>query len=182
MVRKANVKLSEIYPKYSAPDGGGDKGTAHSYLEIYEEYLDPSKSLLEVGVWQGHSLAMFEEFFRGYVMGLDVDLSRKKYGKNAVFCDATNRIHVKETLKDRKFDYIIDDGSHRIEDQLKSLELLWPYLAPEGVYFIEDIRSMEALETIQKAAHELSKDWESYDLRENKGRSDDILIAIRKVE
>jgi len=182
LVKKTNVKLSEIYPKYSAPDGGGDKGTAHSYIEIYERYLDPKKSLLEIGVWEGHSLAMFEEFFSGYVLGIDIDLSRKKYGSNAAFCNATNAIHVRETLKGRKFDYIIDDGSHRIEDQLKSLELLWDYLAPDGVYFIEDIRSDSALERIYKAAQELSTDWESFDLRKNKGRSDDILIAIRKVD
>ncbi len=37
------------------------------------------------------------------------------------------------------FDAIVDDGSHRWEDQLTTLGNLWPFLAPGGLYFIEDV-------------------------------------------
>ena len=36
-------------------------------------------------------------------------------------------------------DMILDDGSHRFQDQRATLELLWEKLAPGGYYIIEDI-------------------------------------------
>jgi hypothetical protein len=37
------------------------------------------------------------------------------------------------------FDIIIDDGSHNPADIITSLENLWPNLAPDGYYCIEDL-------------------------------------------
>lgn len=36
-------------------------------------------------------------------------------------------------------DVIIDDGSHRLKDQEKTLALLWDTLSPNGLYIIEDV-------------------------------------------
>jgi hypothetical protein len=33
--------LAEIYADWQSPDDHGDKGTAHSYVELYEELLRP---------------------------------------------------------------------------------------------------------------------------------------------
>lgn len=182
MDKKTNLNLLDIYPKYSAPDSGGDKGTAHSYMEIYSEMLKPKADLLEIGVWEGHSLAMFQEYFAGFVLGLDIDLSRLRFEVPAVNCNATNREQVAEVLGNKKFDYVIDDGSHKISDQLASLEILWDYLKPGGIYFIEDVQSDRAILMLEEAIAKLrnKKHW-VWDLRNNKGRSDDILIAVQKV-
>lgn len=40
-----------------------------------------------------------------------------------------------------KFDFILDDGSHRLEDQVKSFMLLYNYLEVGGIYLIEDVLS-----------------------------------------
>jgi len=183
MVKKTNVTLLDIYPKYSAPDGGGDKGTAHSYIKIYSEMLKPKADLLEIGVWEGHSLAMFSEYFTGLVLGLDIDLGRLRYEVPAVNCNASNAQQVAEALGNKKFDYIIDDGSHRISDQLASLEILWDYLKPGGIYFVEDVQSDQAILSLEEAIAKLKKKrhW-VWDMRENKGRRDDILIAVQKVD
>ena len=37
-----------------------------------------------------------------------------------------------------EFDIIIDDGSHRIEHQLKSFSLFFPTLTDHGIYVVED--------------------------------------------
>ncbi|MEM6905716.1 MAG: class I SAM-dependent methyltransferase, partial [Pseudomonadota bacterium] len=37
------------------------------------------------------------------------------------------------------FDLIIDDGSHRPDHQQVSLDVLWPHLAPGGIFIVEDL-------------------------------------------
>lgn len=177
------MNLLEIYKKYQMPDAGGDKGTAHSYMPIYAKLLKPNADFLEIGVWEGHSLAMFSEFFTGKVIGLDIDISRNRFGNNALLCNATNPQELKEALGDSRFDYVIDDGSHTLQDQKTSFALLWEYLKPGGIYFIEDILGLAELKSLKEFCmyFQPAKITE-WDLRANKNRYDDILLAIQKVE
>ena len=39
-----------------------------------------------------------------------------------------------------KFDVIVDDGRHFNKEIIDSISLLWPGLAPGGLYFIEDLQ------------------------------------------
>lgn len=177
------MRLLEIYKNYQAPDRGGDKGTQHSYMDVYAEMLKPDADLLEIGVWEGHSLAMFTEYFSGTVIGLDIDLSRNVYGNRAIKCNATDPEQIAQALGDMKFDYIIDDGSHRIEDQKASFSLLWDYLKPNGIYFIEDIVDIPSFEELKNHCNQVNPRfiWE-WDLRHIKGRHDDLLLGVQKVE
>ena len=36
--------LSEIYKKYQSPEGHGDKGTAHTYIDEYQRLLEPYRN------------------------------------------------------------------------------------------------------------------------------------------
>ena len=38
-----------------------------------------------------------------------------------------------------KFDLIIDDGLHTMEANLRTLEIVFPYLKDGGIYVIEDV-------------------------------------------
>jgi hypothetical protein len=177
------LKLLEIYEKYKLPDKGGDKGTQHSYMDVYASVLQPDKDLLEIGVWQGHSLAMFTEFFTGNVVGLDWDLSNNLFGNNAILCDATDPKQIAKALGNSRFDYIIDDGSHLLNHQRASFQHLWPYLRVDGLYFIEDINGSEHFEELKAFVRGFNGirlyEW---DLRHVKNRHDDILLGIQKVE
>lgn len=53
--------------------------------------------------------------------------------------DATSAFEIDRARLPYGVDLIIDDGSHRIRDQEATLALLWPHLAPGGLYIIEDI-------------------------------------------
>ena len=58
--------LNEIYQNYQSPDGHGDKGTAHTYIDEYERLLEPYRKnsiVLEIGLCEGESLRMWEEYF-----------------------------------------------------------------------------------------------------------------------
>jgi len=52
-----------------------------------------------------------------------------------------NKINFFEDIK--KFDIIIDDGSHILSDQLKAINYFFKYLNKDGYYVIEDYRFSE---------------------------------------
>lgn len=185
MVKKANVILQNVYENYSAPDGGGDKGTAHTYIDIYQKEMTKTSniSLLEIGVWEGHSIAMWQEYFQdSEILGIDINLDKLKFDVPAIICDATNATSIEESLSGMQFDYIIDDGSHEVQHQLTSQLLLQKYLKTGGKYFIEDIVSDSALKQIEQSLEKQGLTYKVYDHRHIKQRSDDILVVIHKVE
>ena len=148
-VSELSPSLREIYPDYSAEHGFGDKGTSHSYMEIYERHITKDNvSLLEIGVCRGHSIAMWKKFLpSSRVVGVDVNLSQVDFNLNdceLIEGDATSS-EVSERFENESFDFIIDDGSHHLEHQKKSFELFYPKLKKGGYYFVEDIISREAL-------------------------------------
>lgn len=176
--------LKEIYQNYRTPEGDGDKGTAHSYLEIYEKILSSRReniSLLEIGVSKGYSLMLWKDFFiNSKIVGLDINLSSLifKPNKFEVYeADATNKSKLDHILKDQTFDFIIDDGSHLLQHQLASFNILFERLKLGGVYFIEDIADIDQSKF---AISNLHQNIQIYDLRKIKGRSDDVLAIVIK--
>lgn len=176
------MSLQSIYPKYSSPDRGGDKGTAHTYIDIYATDIKPGiEALLEVGVWEGQSLAMWEEYLPGTrVIGLDNDMSRLKYDVDCRHADATSRESVDDALLEQMFDVIIDDGSHAVHDQIASFDILWPRLKKNGIYFIEDVNGPDALRILRLHLERQDVNFIVYDNRAVKNRHDDILIEVLK--
>ena len=175
--------LSDVYEKYSSPDGGGDKGSLHSYIEVYEREMTKLRNidLLEIGVWEGHSLAMWQEYFKASrIIGLDIDLAKCRFEVDARQCDATSEEALNFTLGDATFDYIIDDGSHQPAHQVRSFELLWDRVKPGGKYFIEDIDNDEALVRIGETIAKMGVEFTVYDLRYKKGRWDDLMVVARR--
>lgn len=181
MEKEALLKLAEIYKNFQAPDGGGDKGTAHSYIEIYEAEMTKTKgiALLEIGVWEGHSIAMWEQYFEdSEVIGIDISLDKVRFDlRSCIKADATKPI--KHLIADA-FDYIIDDGSHKLQDQIASFEWLWDYVKPGGKYFIEDIVNDQALSDLKAYMASKQVEIKIYDNRSVKGRRDDILLVATK--
>lgn len=175
--------LLEIYKKYSTPEGKGDKGTIHSYMEIYDYHIKQKENLalLEIGVCEGHSLAMWREFLDGEIFGVDIDISCVKFDLSlceVIQSDATTPAFP-EKLNNKTFDYIIDDGSHFIDHQIKSLIILWDNLKSGGKYFIEDI-TRENSEILQDFLIQNSFSFEKHDFVNKTGRNDDIIFVIYK--
>lgn len=179
--------LQQVYASFSMPDRGGDKGTAHSYIDIYAEQIpvESGKRLLEIGVFEGHSIKMWNEYLPGCsIVGLDKDLSLVKWAslRYQVFkCDATDAMQVQSVVQGL-FDYIIDDGSHVYRDQVAGLHNLWEFLLVGGKYFIEDVVSIENAYRLADEVYSFTGcQARIYDLRDVKGRADDILIQVDKV-
>ena len=176
--------LAEVYTRWSYPVGGVDKGTVHDYLPTYEEYLTRTHgvTVLEVGVWMGHSIGMWQEFFTdSTVHGLDVDLTRVRFDLPHLHqCDATDAGQVEALFAGTAFDYVIDDGSHALVDQLAAFDIFWPRITHGGAMFIEDIPGDAALDAIVEHVREQGVTPHVYDGRNPQRQWDEIMIVAVK--
>jgi predicted O-methyltransferase YrrM len=177
--------LQEIYQNHTTPDGNGDKGTAHTYIEVYEELLAPYRihgDIFEIGISLGYSMRMWEEYFiNGRIVGADVImydqakqlLSNPRY--EFIYQDAT-KPEILSFLGDSCFDVIIDDGEHTLQGQIDSFNILKSRVKPGGVYVIEDILDIDTNFNVFKSLHPAC---EIVDNRHIKNRSDDVLVVYR---
>jgi hypothetical protein len=184
--REINVNyLNDVYKKYVGQDGWGDKGTVHSYIEIYEQHMNKKEniSLLEIGIQKGHSIAMWQDYFiNSKIYGIDIYLENIMFKNlhNIYKCNGTHKEEVEKIFKNNKFTYVIDDGSHLLEDQIKSFEIFWEKLDVGGKYFIEDVNGDYALEELKKYFNFLNLEYKVIDNRKLKDRYDDIMIILEK--
>lgn len=180
--------LQKIYDRNRRGDWP-DKGTTHSYIEVYETILRPykyaAKNILEIGLMSGESLRMWNEYFSGDVYGIDCDIKPLggkadlteaiKEGYNIVIGDASNEKDIEKYFKHIKFDVVVEDANHDVEQQLQIYSALKPYMNHGSVYIIEDIQDIDRSKAIFN-----SIGGEVIDLRKEKGRYDDCLVIIRQ--
>ncbi len=143
----ANNLLDKIAIKY-----GTDKSSlCHKYTRHYFNYFSALREkklrLLEIGVDQGRSLRMWEEFFpNAEIFGIDINPDCLKLAGDRVKIIVGNQADEKflQSFADEVaggFDIIIDDGGHFMEQQLTSFKILFPYLNADGIYVIEDLHT-----------------------------------------
>ncbi|MBI3316625.1 MAG: class I SAM-dependent methyltransferase [Candidatus Omnitrophica bacterium] len=130
---------------------GTDKSSLHhNYTEPYFQIFQPLRQkklkLVEIGVYNGSSLRMWEDFFpNAEIYGIDLDPKAMAHQKGRIkiaLGDQNDENFLQRFQKKvGKIDILIDDGSHRPEHQLKSLNCLFPSLLKNGIYVIEDLCS-----------------------------------------
>jgi ubiquinone/menaquinone biosynthesis C-methylase UbiE len=130
-----------------------NNGLGHGYTKYYIKHLDRLKNkkikFLEIGSGDGISAAAFTKYFKkSTAYCLDINLSYVKikskkikfFGLNSSNFEQMNNFLIKNNLKKNSFDFIIDDGSHNLSDQLFSLNYFLPYLKKNSFYIIEDYK------------------------------------------
>jgi predicted O-methyltransferase YrrM len=184
--------LVSLLEKYQSVDNGHgtDKNTSHSYGELYEtlfeKYRDTATNILEIGVFSGASAQVWTEYFpNAHIDGIDITLSRVRFGQNNprisfYQMDGTTQ-STKDKFVEKCYDIIIDDGSHLPHHQIESFKLFAPLLCTGGIYVIEDIDGHHAHQVQQetlRVAQEYGLRTEWYDLRKKKNRWDDIVAVF----
>jgi hypothetical protein len=124
-----------------------DKAYDHHFCDFYEKNLKKDVSnLWEIGVLNGASLQMWSEYFpQAQITGFDIeDKSQLKLNANVIvkFLDQGNEEQLKKLVNENKdIDVIVDDGSHIIEHQIMTFEILFDALKPGGQFIIEDLHT-----------------------------------------
>ena len=134
------IGLSENTDKAALTDRG-----SHHYGDLYEllfrGWRNKSLSILEIGVLDGGSIRTWRRYFPlCHVTAIDVS-------DNVTFDDPLIEfIHgdaysgkVISKLAGHKFDLMIDDADHRVENQTIFLQRYSSLLKPEGILIIEDV-------------------------------------------
>lgn len=130
------------------------------YFDFYSSFLDSiavaSRSssagkkpirLLEIGVFDGGSLALWRKYFgpNAVIFGIDIDPR----------CEAINGVDAQVRIgsqTDPEFlnrviaemgglDIVVDDGSHNSRDVVATFTHLFPALSSPGHYFVEDLHT-----------------------------------------
>jgi hypothetical protein len=150
-VPQSELSLTTLAQRFQS-----DKWKVHRYTPHYEHhfarFVGQSVNVLEIGIGgYGHpgaggaSLLMWKSYFpKGNIVGLDIhDKSFVEQERIKTFVgdqgdEATLR---KIAAEAGPLSIIIDDGSHRSADVIKSFNVLFPLLAPDGIYVIEDTQT-----------------------------------------
>jgi len=148
--------LESLFTKY-----GTDKGI-WGYTPAYEKYLEARrlkvKHVLEIGICGfrdipnnvvGASLFAWRDYFPNAIIhGLDNDprfIFNDQNGIVTTQCDAYNPGALHTAMQQvflaspGQFDLIVDDAVHDPIPQINLMNDLWPYLAQDGIYVIEDV-------------------------------------------
>lgn len=141
---------SEVLSRYQTDKNSGTH-CGHSYGKLYDRLLPArrwSTAVLEIGIDKGESLRAWREFFpEAQVIGVDCDRSRLVFEKRIVSmcidCSKPELMYQFAAEYQNYFGVVIEDGSHRLEDQLLAVRTLKRCLRPNGVLVIEDIQRAE---------------------------------------
>ena len=178
-----------------------DKNTAHSYIELYEILLsnkkNTAKNVLEIclGDFQeknGGSIKLWKDYFsNANIYGLDILSSDRVIDElkndSRIFLytdtDAYNEEFFNDTFLNNniKFDFMLDDGPHTLESMKIFIKLYSQLMTEDGILIIEDVQSWDWIDILSNEVPlDLKQYIQSYDLRENKNRYDDIVFTINK--
>lgn len=117
------------------------------YGEIFSRYRRNNIDVLEIGVQNGGSLEIWADFFKNarLILGCDIDpncadLEFDDKRINIVVGDVnTDSVENEITSISTSFDIIIDDGSHKSSDIIKSFLRYFKFISNDGVYIVEDM-------------------------------------------
>jgi hypothetical protein len=140
-------KLQESYEKFKGPCGDGDKGTFHSYIDIYDEifskFYKDEFNFLEIGILNGKSIHLWNDYFeKANIFAVDInnkDHLNLENSRTFIFHDDATKADFLKKVINKKFKIIIDDGSHQLNDQISSFSLLKDLIEDGGLYIIEDV-------------------------------------------
>jgi hypothetical protein len=138
---KSRPTLWEIFFKHARPDIDKWQHYIQKYSELFSG-LPANVTLLEIGVYHGGSLRLWSEYFgpTSTIIGIDNNPDCKKYesGNIKVAIGDQGDPQFLSQLSSRfgGFDIVIDDGSHRVSDQISSFDAL--ISSTRRMYIIED--------------------------------------------
>ncbi|MEJ6502434.1 MAG: tetratricopeptide repeat protein [Rhodobacterales bacterium] len=135
---------------------GTDKFGYHdytpNYYKLFKHLRQKPVRLLEIGVggYQdadrgGESLEVWRDFFpKGKIIGIDIQTKEMDLGERVQILKGSQvdpEFLEQLVAEHGPFDIIIDDGSHQNLHVVTSFELLYPTLAPGGIYVAEDVQT-----------------------------------------
>jgi len=121
-----------------------ENGFVEAYRSLFQDLTDRPIRLLEVGIFKGGSLLLWDMLFRhpqARFVGLDLTLPNIQLPSRASVyaCDQNDSERLKAiALEHGPFDVVIDDGAHHTRETRNCFDVLFDHVDPGGYYVIED--------------------------------------------
>ena len=125
----------------------------HHYFDIYDrhflKYQNTNPQILEIGTAEGGGSELLNHYFDSKCNIVTIDINSPTNHdiyqfKNIMFVKGDQKdIEFLKQLKStyQKFDIIIDDGGHGMDQQITSFNELYECLTEKGTYLIEDVHT-----------------------------------------
>jgi hypothetical protein len=166
--------LTKLAIKYKA-----DKWGKHHYTPYYHKLFKHHrniKKVLEIGAGEGASLFMWRDYFpKAMIYSAEIDLKRvfRDYRILVCPCDQSKKEHLIDLVSaiGVDIDLVVDDGSHKPEDQVFTCKELLPTLKKDCTYIIEDVSDATIIEKLDMFNCKLVRVGDRYD---------DQLLVVKK--
>ncbi len=142
-----NKTLRELYAEHAGKVSDKWALYLREYDRLFNDYRHQPIRLLEIGVQNGGSLEIWDQYFSNVVclLGCDInpDCSKLQYDSDhirVIVGDANADVIYQQILQhSAQFDIVIDDGSHTSGDIVNSFALYFPHVTDGGVFIAEDL-------------------------------------------
>lgn len=121
------------------------------YFDIYDRhfqrYRNKKVTILEIGIYKGGSLGMWQQYFGDncQIIGIDINPICKRFEneKIKVYIGSQEDRAFLQKIKAEipKVDILIDDGGHMMDQLRISFEELYDMVDENGVYLAEDLHT-----------------------------------------
>jgi len=117
------------------------------YERHFERYVNRPMTLIEIGCGKGGSLQLWKQYLGPYarIVGLDIRPECKKFEEDQIYVrigDQSDDGFLLSVIDEfGPAQIVIDDGSHQMKHIAASFRCLYPKIAPDGVYFVEDLHT-----------------------------------------
>lgn len=175
------IKYQDLTDKLSYKDNYNNGHTyAIVYDKLFESYKNKHINFLEIGLNFGGNIAICSEYFSNIKhYGIDIaDYIKIDKSLFTFYKGSFDDKNIIKQVSERQYDIILEDGSHYLEHQLKSIDIYLPMLKSDGVMIIEDIQDINHLPSIYEKIDTDKYFAYTVDLRFNKNRWDDIIVVI----
>jgi len=143
------TKFEELYADHTGKLSDKWMLYLKEWDNIFSSFKEREIYLLEIGIQNGGSLEIWAKYFTKAknIIGCDINencqiLEFDDERINIIIGDA-NSDQIENQITDitSGFDIIIDDGSHKSDDIIKTFSRYYDKLNPRGVYLIEDLHA-----------------------------------------
>ena len=117
------------------------------YERFFQEFVYKTVTFLEIGIASGGSLQMWKRYFGPHatIIGIDIlpECKACEEDQIAVRIGAQQDTTFLQSILDEfgPPDIVLDDGSHLMSHMLKTFEFLYPKVAKNGIYMVEDLHT-----------------------------------------
>lgn len=190
------MTFKELYKENGPVRYGEDKFGQH-YIDLYEiifeQFQHEPIDIFEVGYCNGGSARLWLDYFTmATIRIIDIDpsaLLRYRDHSSTMWASSGLRLNTSRValeimnsndltpgyFEGREPTIAIDDGSHRIEDQVAFVKLMYPIIKPGGFLIIEDVSNIEANKHVFE---ELGMPFNVADFRPDHSNDFDSVLVI----